>query len=229
MDTLDPGEHIQSIQKARDRLGDNSSSTLIHRALPPAVTDLTKYGESRNRNLQETGMFQSEPRETLFGTICFQTQIIKHYDIFDEEQKTQTETQTSFIFHPAPWLMRFGLRYGLKAMAIYHHRTWSYTIQPVHAIPDDSLIFTFCRKGNVDAVRELFKRRDASVYDVDTNGWTPLHVSLLLSSLVEVPAKLNIHRSQYTWVILKWQSCWFQRVLTEELIHTVHGQSISII
>ncbi|KAL3481472.1 nucleoside phosphorylase domain-containing protein [Aspergillus californicus] len=177
-DTLDPDEHIKSIRKALDRLGDNIPSTMMRRALLPAATDMIDYSESRVRNLQETEIFQSEPRETMFGTIRFHTQIIKHHGIFDDEQKTQTETQTSFNFHPAPWLMRLGLRYGLKVMAINHHRTWRYTIQPVHAIPDDSLIFTFCKSGNVDAIRELFKRGYACVIDVDTHGHTPLHIAV---------------------------------------------------
>ncbi|KAF9894433.1 hypothetical protein FE257_007936 [Aspergillus nanangensis] len=177
-DTVDPDEHIKSIRQALNRLGDKIPSTMMRRALLPAATDMIQYNESRVRSLQETERFQSEPRETMFGTIRFQTQTIKHHRIFDNEQETQTETQTSFIFHPAAWLMRLGLRYGLRAMATYHHRTWRYNIQPVHAIPDDSLIFTFFRRGNVDAVRELFKRGDASVFDVGTKGWTPLHTAV---------------------------------------------------
>ncbi|KAL3444690.1 hypothetical protein BJX65DRAFT_310689 [Aspergillus insuetus] len=176
--TQDPDEYIQSAEEALHRLADNIPNAMMRRALLPAAKDVIECSRMSIRNLENTETFSSKPRETLFGTIRFQTQITEHIVDFGDEQASQTETRTSFIFHPAPWLMRLGLRYGLKAMAMNHHKTWRYTIQPVRAVPDDSLIFAFCRIGNVDAVRELLKRGYASVVDVNTNGWTPLHCAV---------------------------------------------------
>ncbi|KAL3462753.1 nucleoside phosphorylase domain-containing protein [Aspergillus heterothallicus] len=175
-------EYIQAAEEALHRLADNIPNAMMRGALLPAAKDVIECSRMSLRNLEKTETFSSKPRETMFGTIRFQTQITEHIVDFGDEKASQTETQTSFIFHPAPWLMRFGLRYGLKAMAINHHRAWRYSIQPICAVPDDSLIFVFCARGNVDAVRELLSRREASVSDMDTRGWTPLHVRLLFSA-----------------------------------------------
>lgn len=47
---------------------------------------------------------------------------------------------------------------------------WQYSILPVRSVADDALVFEMCKLGNVDAVRELFGRGDASVLDVDSKG-----------------------------------------------------------
>jgi hypothetical protein len=63
-------------------------------------------------------------------------------------------------------------------MAVNHHKTWQYSISPVNIRPDDSLVFRFCQMGNTEAVRELFDRQQATIYDVNSDGMTLLHVSL---------------------------------------------------
>jgi hypothetical protein len=177
-DTDGAEQHMVSVEDALSRLEKRIPSAMMRRALLPAANDLIEHSKSKMRNLQRTKKFQSETRETMFGTILFQTWITEHQAIMGDNETTRTERTTCFIFHPTHWLMRLGLKYGLKAMAVNHHRTWQYSIRPVHAVPDDSLVFSFCMTGNVDAVRELFKRGEASVIDVDTDGWTPLHVGL---------------------------------------------------
>ncbi|KAL2813585.1 nucleoside phosphorylase domain-containing protein [Aspergillus granulosus] len=174
-DIYDCKQHIRSIEQGLQRLGGGIPNAMMRRALIPAAREVIGRDRSEVRNLQNRRFLESKPRRTMFGTIRFQTQITKHMVIMGDKETNRTETKTSFIFHPAPWLMRLGLRYGLKAMAINHHRTWRYTIQPVHTVPDDSLIFLFCRTGNVDAVRQLLARGDASVFDIDSDGLTPLH------------------------------------------------------
>lgn len=61
---------------------------------------------------------------------------------------------------------------------------------PVRAIPENSLIFDFCKTGNMQGVQRLIARGDALVQDASSKGWAPLHVSLdhqscLLLSQVE--------------------------------------------
>jgi hypothetical protein len=53
---------------------------------------------------------------------------------------------------------------------------WQYTIQPFRAVAENSLIFEFCRTGNLEGVRTLFERREASPWDRDPSGQTPLWV-----------------------------------------------------
>ncbi|KAL2851042.1 nucleoside phosphorylase domain-containing protein [Aspergillus pseudoustus] len=177
-DSYDPNQYIQSAEESLRRLEGSIPSAVMRRVLIPAASDLIERSRSEIRNLRGTRTACSKTRETMFGTIVFETQITKHQIILDDEEKSRTKRKTTFIFHPARWLLWLGVRYGLKTMATNHNSTWRYTIQPVRAVPDDSLIFSFCERGNVDAVRELFTRRQASVYDVDTEGWTPLHVSV---------------------------------------------------
>ena len=44
-------------------------------------------------------------------------------------------------------------------------------------ISDDSLIFRYCKEGDIDGVRQLLDSRQASVNDMTTQGMTALHVS----------------------------------------------------
>jgi hypothetical protein len=54
---------------------------------------------------------------------------------------------------------------------------WKFALEPIRAVEDDAIIFTFCQHNNLEGVRELFSRGEASVLDVDSKGWRPLHVS----------------------------------------------------
>lgn len=91
----------------------------------------------------------------------------------------QLEVITSFIFYPASWLSRIGLRYGTEANLQWSPTAgWKFNVSMVRAVPENSLIFDFCREGNIQGVMKLFERRDASVEDTSPKGWTPLHVGM---------------------------------------------------
>lgn len=88
------------------------------------------------------------------------------------------EVITSFIFYPASWLSRIGLRYGTEANLQWSPTAgWKFNVSAVKAVPENSLIFDFCREGNIQGVMKLFERGDASLKDTSPKGWTPLHVS----------------------------------------------------
>lgn len=53
---------------------------------------------------------------------------------------------------------------------------WRYTIEPFGAVPENALIFELCKLGNVDGVRLLLQRGEASPLDRDPMGRTPLWV-----------------------------------------------------
>jgi hypothetical protein len=93
------------------------------------------------------------------------------------------EHQTHFIYHPAPWFLRRCFNFGMSALSTKAAQGWQYQIRTIRAVPDDSLIFQFCRSGNLDGIRYLLKRRLASPWDTDSKGWTPLHVSRLFLHL----------------------------------------------
>jgi hypothetical protein len=54
-------------------------------------------------------------------------------------------------------------------------------IQCFNLRPGWSPIFEFCSIGDLESVRRLIEEGHASPYDIDPDGWTPLHVSLLFS------------------------------------------------
>jgi len=64
---------------------------------------------------------------------------------------------------------------------------WQFSIQPFRAVPENALIFEFCRNGNLEAVRSLFERGEASPWDRDPAGLTPLWVRLSGFDLQSIP------------------------------------------
>jgi hypothetical protein len=123
----------------------------------------------------------STPSRTLFGIIYYRTQVTHSRIMIAGEAAEQTETKKTLVFHPASWFRRLGMRYGFNAVASYQQGCWQCNLRPVHVVPDDALIFRFCELGNIEAVREMITRGDASIYDTDSRGWSLLHVSRELS------------------------------------------------
>lgn len=96
---------------------------------------------------------------------------------YDQDQQ---ETETTYTLYPASWLIRFGLHYGLRLRSLLSSTNpWKTTLEPIRPVPDDALIFDLCRTGNVAAVQQLLSRGEASIRDVDSQGYTPLHVSTM--------------------------------------------------
>lgn len=89
------------------------------------------------------------------------------------------EIITSFIFYPASWLTKVGFHYGAEASLTNSTSGWKFNFNPVRAVPENSLLFEFCRTGNVRAVELLLERGQASLRDTSPKGWTPLHVSMI--------------------------------------------------
>lgn len=121
--------------------------------------------------------------ESLFGIFLFRstTNLLQPAitdDQLPSELQEQEEQQTSCTVSPAAWLSILGLNWGFHVnLAHSYVKGWKFTVDPFRAIPDDSLIFEFCRAGNLDAVRTLLTKGQASVRDTDSSGKTPLFVS----------------------------------------------------
>ncbi len=89
-----------------------------------------------------------------------------------------SETDVTFILYPKACARLLGLSYGMLISA-KSTAGWQYSIQPFRAVPETALIYDFCRDGNLEGVRSLFKRGEASPWDRDPKGQTPLLVRLL--------------------------------------------------
>ena len=94
-------------------------------------------------------------------------------------EQDQYEHETSYTIYPATWFIRLGIHYGLRLK--FHASStqgWKATLKSFCPVPDDALIFEFWKQGNISAVRGLLSEGYASVRDTDSQGYTPLHVSL---------------------------------------------------
>lgn len=88
------------------------------------------------------------------------------------------EYETHFILHPAQWLLRWGISFGLDMAMMKSVQGWKNNVRTFRAVPDNSLIFEFSKSGNTTGVRSLLSRGEGSPWDTNSLGWTPLHVSV---------------------------------------------------
>ncbi|KAE9367954.1 hypothetical protein N431DRAFT_486938 [Stipitochalara longipes BDJ] len=115
---------------------------------------------------------------TLFGSIVFQFQMeMKAATNVDPFIKLPRQT-TSIILHPASWATRWGLMFGIQMSPLSNNIGWKYVLLPIRSVSDGSVIFNFCKYGNINAVRELLSRGEASVSVTDSYGRQPLHFAL---------------------------------------------------
>lgn len=98
----------------------------------------------------------------------------------EEKQLPHRQLETKFIFIPSAWLWRVFMTFGFE-ISVRRGSEWKNTFRTFRTVPDNAHIFEFCRNGNISAVRTLLKRGEASPWDTDSKGWTPLHVSVFLS------------------------------------------------
>ncbi|KAE8448537.1 hypothetical protein EG329_009418 [Mollisiaceae sp. DMI_Dod_QoI] len=94
------------------------------------------------------------------------------------ENEEKLEIETNFTLVPSWWVVRFGVakvfKFDIKELST---QGWQANMATFNLVPSDSVIFDFCREGNLDAVRSLLTHGKASVKDVTAEGVTPLHVA----------------------------------------------------
>jgi len=74
-------------------------------------------------------------------------------------------------------------------------------------MPDDSLIFEFCRQGNLSAVRQLISQGQGSIWDVNSWGETPLHASSLYT--LYIVSELAVNYAQIAAANCNYKLCTF--------------------
>lgn len=95
----------------------------------------------------------------------------------------QYEHESIYTIYPAKWLIWLGMRCGLRLGFVSSQiQGWKNTLNTFRPVPDNALIFEFCRDGNLAAVRSLLSGGHASVRDTDSEGYTPLHVSPFMTA-----------------------------------------------
>ena len=131
----------------------------------------------------DTLTIRQSASQTFFGSIVTTTKTRSLRSRFVEDdglddEECQYEQETSFKILPAQWLLKLGFNYAYN-FSTHDSSTqgWQWCIKPINLVPDDAPILEFCKQGNLEKVRDLFSKNLASVRDVDTWGYTSLHVS----------------------------------------------------
>ncbi|KAL9081004.1 MAG: hypothetical protein Q9157_000320 [Trypethelium eluteriae] len=140
----------------------------MQRKLPTESRSRSKRS-TQTRNYFSRPLFQSD----ILGILYRCTKWTKTTVSIANDVSEKPEVTTSFVYHPGSWQIICGFT---TVLSFSLHDPYP-LLTPKRAVPDGALIFDLCLYGNVDAVRLLFERGEASVLDVNPKGLTPLHVA----------------------------------------------------
>jgi hypothetical protein len=121
----------------------------------------------------------------VFGQISIWSRIVGDKDTNQEGSVIESlserqifESDTRIVIHPSSLVARYVTNRGVSIVIQKTQRsTINIQLSTFCAIPDNALIFEFSRTGNIEGIQALFSRGEASVFDTNTDGFTPLHVS----------------------------------------------------
>ena len=143
-----------------------------------AITDVA-HVHTRMLRLIRGGY--SKAYRSSFVSIIYRTQIVSymastHYDSSwkTSELPGKHYIETSLTIIPTSWLLRTG--YILSVTKSQNHISSKMSHFPI--VPNHAKIFASCARGDLHSVRSLLEGKEASPWDTDLNGWTPLHVWL---------------------------------------------------
>lgn len=92
----------------------------------------------------------------------------------DDQAGGEKELEEKRITVQLPtWLL--PRRYQFRGSEAY--TGWKFCIRSSHVLPSSSYVFQPSKEGNLAALRQHFLRRKASIFDVDEQSRTTLHVS----------------------------------------------------
>jgi hypothetical protein len=84
------------------------------------------------------------------------------------------ERTTSYAFQFPRWI--YGRRFELRLMKSC--QGWDQRLRTYRTVPYNAKIFAYCMDGNVNGLQHLFGTGQASPFEMDPDGRTPLHVSM---------------------------------------------------
>lgn len=94
-----------------------------------------------------------------------------------ERQELRDTVQTTFSFHPSQWLLTFGVNFGIQVVLSKSFRGLDCRLTTYRAVPDNAIIFQLCERGESEAIQGLFDAGQASPWDTNSKGFSPLFVS----------------------------------------------------
>lgn len=91
-------------------------------------------------------------------------------------------TTTSVSFGLPRWI--YARRFELRMMK--SRQGWDQSFRSYSTVSHDAKVFDYCMHGNVAALQQLFASGQASPFEIDPDGRTPLHVSSTKSRLANI-------------------------------------------
>ena len=202
--SIDPQSHVLARTQKVNRISKpalgfkNDTQTACIKFSDPILTrnnypsPITTFGQStRRRPFRADRPFRHAIRqdnkviETLFGTFRLRSRTLlvsKSKGPVCSEEEDHIEYENVFGFIPPSWLARFGFTHGLSGRISQSPFSGpKVALAVVRSVPDDAMIFNLCREGRIGCVQALLNRGEASAKDVDSQGRTPLYVSLTFS------------------------------------------------
>jgi len=139
---------------------------------------------------KKTMISASEKRiNNFFGSVRFYRERARTKPCIATVEGLEKEENTiTFKMTPAPWLVRLGMRTQFRFFVSNSTTGLSNEIKTFRIVPSDSLVFELCKEGNVEMVRRLFHRKDAtgaSPWDMNEKGQTLLDVGCYKCGLLE--------------------------------------------
>lgn len=136
--------------------------------------EMSRHGKSVPKPSRDRSKVILRSRKTLFGVIFIHSKSYEECGISCYENL--------YMFRPAAWLIWLGMQSSLDILISKFTRGWKNNLssRTFRAVSNDASIFQLCHDGNTDEIRTLFAKGEASVMDRESNGMTPLHVSIAL-------------------------------------------------
>ena len=122
----------------------------------------------------------------IIGFVHFYQSSSKNRRIIEDDSSDECSivgtSELRIKFQAAPWLTSRG--FTILRTACFGD--WQYHYRPHRLRPADAPIFEACKNGKLEDVRRLLSKGQASPFDIDERGLTPMHVSaqqdIILSS-----------------------------------------------
>ena len=148
----DPPYPATRVQRYRRTVGQHRA---VNRSVMGAIYVISKTQERRPSPQSSNTVSSGSPSESTY----------------------ELEYATDIILLPSSWLITLGLKIGcIMRLVRSAFSGWQVSLKALHVVPDNALIFEFCQRGDVQAVRSLCERGLVSVNDIDSMGRTPLYV-----------------------------------------------------
>jgi hypothetical protein len=156
------------------------SSASVSRYNAPEVAPFEKASrpyDLRIRNCQSSRHFNLN---AAIFSVFFQSRTSAVKTTRSSEIHETSEAENVIIVYPKATGQFFGITRGMLLSA-QATSGWQYSIQTFRAVEESALVFEFCREGNLEGLKSLFRRGEASPWDRDPEGQTPLLVRFVFA------------------------------------------------